>query len=67
MPLFRSLLVQFEIALTDYSAALTKLRDPSLSLEERLEVLASCDPLWERVEAIRRELDQLRIEPLSRD
>lgn len=64
--MFLRLLAEFEIALNEYSSALAKARDPDLSAEERIEMLAACDPLWERVEALRLKLDCLRIEPLSR-
>lgn len=59
---YRRLLVEFEVALLDYSAALTKARNPSLTDSQRLELIQACDPLWERVQSARREIDRLNLD-----
>jgi hypothetical protein len=56
---FRELLTEFDDALSEYSSALAKARDRSLTVDERLQLIQSCDPLWERVKAVRKKIEEL--------
>ena len=59
MPPTRKLLTDFEMALEDYSTALSEARNPALTPDERLELLSATQPLWERIQAVSRDIEQL--------
>jgi hypothetical protein len=58
MPPTRNLLADFEMALEDYSTALSEARNPALTPDERIELLRAMQPLWERIRAVSRDIEQ---------
>ena len=54
----RNLLTDFEMALQDYSNALSEAQNPALAPDERIELLRAAQPLWDRIQAISRAIEQ---------
>lgn len=54
----RNLLTDFEMALQDYSNALSEAQNPALTPDERIELLRAAQPLWDRIQAISRAMEQ---------
>lgn len=54
----RNLLTDFEMALQDYSNALSEAQTPALTPDERIELLRAAQPLWDRIQAISRAIEQ---------
>ncbi len=54
----RNLLTDFEMALQDYSNALSEAQNPALTPDERIELLRAAQPLWDRIQAISRAIEQ---------